>query len=122
VLVADSFFFLECLGNRIKNRMLLFIKAYNIDKLLEFLAAEKSVYMIYLVGIGERGEIITRLCSVFDSRLIKATMVQPHWAGRNSRGVAQFLGTALTRILVQPDASEIDHETATAFLQDLINT
>lgn len=72
-------------------------KAYNIDKLLEFLAAEKSVYMIYLVGIGERGEIITRLCSVFDSRLIKATMVQPHWAGRNSRGVAQFLGTALTR-------------------------
>lgn len=97
-------------------------KAYNIDKLLEFLAAEKSVYMIYLVGIGERGEIITRLCSVFDSRLIKATMAQPHWAGRNSRGVAQFLGTALTRILVQPDASEIDHETATAFLQDLINT
>jgi hypothetical protein len=96
-------------------------KAYNIDKLLEFLATEKSVYMIYLLGIGERGEIVARLCSVFDHRLIDATNVIHHWAGRNSRGVAQFLGTALTRILDEPSGSEIDCAKAAAFLQGLMD-
>jgi len=95
-------------------------KAYNIDKLLEFLATEKSVYMIYLLGIGEAGEIVARLCSVYDNRLINATNVIHHWAGRNSRGVAQFLGTALTKILEEPNGSKIDSKKATDFITGLI--
>lgn len=35
-------------------------KAYNIDKLLEFLATEKSVYMIYLLGIDDDGTVIDK--------------------------------------------------------------
>ena len=33
-------------------------KGYNIDKLLEFLATEEAVYMIYLLGIDDNGKIV----------------------------------------------------------------
>ena len=96
-------------------------KAYNVDKLLEFLATEKSVYMIYLLGIDENGKIVARMCSVFDKRLIPATNIIHHWAGRNSRGVAQFIGHALTNILDEENYSEIDAEQAKGFINRLIN-
>ena len=96
-------------------------KAYNIDKLLEFLSSDKSVYMIYIIGINEDKSIITRLCSVFDKRLIEATNVIHHWAGRNSRGVAQFIGKALSDILYEKPHSDFDETMANNFLEDLIS-
>ena len=95
-------------------------KAYNIDKLLEFLAIEKSVYMIYLLGIDDDGTIISRLCSVFDSRLIESTNVIHHWAGRNSRGVAQFIGHSLSKILKETNETNINKKIATDFVTELI--
>ena len=95
-------------------------KAYNIDKLLEFLSTQKSVYMIYLLGINEDKRIVAQLVSVFDDRLIRATNLQQHWAGRNSRGVAQFNGKALVKILEQGNVSNINHGEAEKFLQRLI--
>lgn len=95
-------------------------KAYNIDKLLEFLAKEKSVYMIYLLGIGEDGEIVARLCSIYDARLIRNTNVIHHWAGRNSRGVAQFIGTGLVQILSEEDETVVSEKLATTYLENLI--
>lgn len=96
-------------------------KAYNVDKLLEFLAIEKSVYMIYLLGIDDNGKITARLCSAFDNRLVDATNIIHHWAGRNSRGVAQFIGHALTQILNDENATTIDDDIAKKFIADLIN-
>ena len=96
-------------------------KAYNIDKLLEFLAKDKSVYMIYLLGIDDDGTIIARLCSAFDRRLLGATNVIHHWAGRNSRGVAQFIGSALTQIINKKNETIIDKKEAEAFVTELIN-
>ena len=96
-------------------------KAYNIDKLLEFLATTKSVYMIYLLGIDDKGEIISRLCSLFDSRLIDGTNIQHHWAGRNTRGVTQFVGNTLKDILFDNDVSQIEPEKAKEFLEELIS-
>lgn len=96
-------------------------KAYNVDKLLEFLATQKSVYMIYLLGIDEEGQIITRLCSWLDQRLIEATNVQHHWAGRNTRGVTQFIGQGLKEILDSPNYSTIDSEKANRFIELLIS-
>ncbi|MDY6352327.1 MAG: hypothetical protein SPL57_04730 [Lachnospiraceae bacterium] len=96
-------------------------KAYNIDKLLEFLSTQKSVYMIYLLGIDENKNIVARLVSAFDERLIGATNLQQHWAGRNSRGVAQFNGKALVSILEQDNGSSINHYEAQAFLKQLID-
>ena len=94
-------------------------KGYNIDKLLEFLATEKSVYMIYLIGINEEKEITATLCSVFDKRLVAATNIIHHWAGRNSRGVTQFNGIALECILSEAD-SVIDEEIAVNHLQNMM--
>lgn len=96
-------------------------KAYNVDKLLEFLATEKSIYMIYILGIDENGEIIARLCSAYDKRLILATNIIHHWAGRNSRGVAQFLGSALAEILNDAPKNQIDETEAKEFLISLID-
>ena len=96
-------------------------KAYNIDKLLEFLSTQKSIYMIYLLGIDEHKNIIARLVSAFDERLIGATNLQQHWAGRNSRGVAQFNGKTLVTILEQENGSTIDYNEAQAFLKQLID-
>ena len=96
-------------------------KAYNIDKLLEFLAEEKSVYMIYLLGIDEKGTIISRLCSGLDIRLIQSAKVEHHWSGKNSRGTVQFDGHALKEILNEEEKSCIDAEAAKAYLKELMN-
>ncbi len=95
-------------------------KAYNVDKLLEFLASDKSVYMIYLLGIDENGQFVARLCSIYDIRLIKNTNIIHHWAGRNSRGVAQFIGSGLVKILQEKDATVISDRLAMKYLEDLI--
>ena len=95
-------------------------KAYNVDKLLHFLATDKSVYMIYLLGIGEDGKIVARLCSIYDKRLIENTKIIHHWAGRNSRGVAQFIGTGLAQIISEKDETTISEELAKEYLEKLI--
>lgn len=108
----------------IKTKVLFFDgnpKAYNVDKLLEFLSTQKSIYMIYLLGIDEHKNIVARLVSAFDDRLISATNLQQHWAGRNSRGVAQFNGKALVSILEQESGSVINHNEALAFIKQLID-
>ena len=96
-------------------------KAYNIDKLLEFLSEPKSVYMIYLIGIDENGKITTKLCSAFDKRLIADTNVIHHWAGRNSRGVAQFVGHTLNKILLTNESCLFDVNLAKEYLKRLIS-
>ena len=96
-------------------------KGYNIDKLLEFLASQKAVYMIYLLGVNEDGHIVSRLCSSLDERLIAATNIQHHWAGRNTRGVTQFLGHVLKEILEGFNGSVINCELAQGFIENLIS-
>ena len=94
-------------------------KAYNIDKLLEYLSKDKSVFMFYFVGI-EPGRIINKvLVSMFQTDLIDSTIILKHWAGRNSRGVTQFQGSVLNKLILSPDNS-IDRDESRKFLQDLI--
>jgi len=95
-------------------------KAYNIDKLLSFLSTEKSVYMIYLLGIDDNKKIISRLVSVFDSRLVNNTQIRDHWAGRQTRGVAQFIGKGLNTILSEDNSSTISEKEANQFIEKLI--
>lgn len=95
-------------------------KAYNIDKLLSFLGQDKTVYMIYLIGITEKKEVITRLISVFDEIIIKNTMIMRHWAGRNSRGVSQFLEQGLLTMLNENYMTQINEKEAKVFLKKMI--
>ncbi|MBS7297985.1 MAG: hypothetical protein KIG65_02765 [Eubacteriales bacterium] len=90
-------------------------KGYNLDKLLEFLAEEKSVYLVYVVAIDEDNTIKTRLCSMFNRQLLSGTRIIKHWAGRNSRGVTQYDGRNLVDIVEAFDA-KIDYEQSKKFI------
>lgn len=90
-------------------------KGYNIDKLLAFLSEEKSVYLIYVVAIDESKRISTRLCSIYNRQLLSCTRIIKHWAGRNSRGVTQYDGRSLEKIVFHFDES-IDIAEAQDFL------
>lgn len=94
-------------------------KGYNIDKLLSFLAEERSVYLIYIVAIDQNKKIYTRLCSMYNTQLLLGTRVMRHWAGRNSRGVTQYDGRALEAIINEYDA-HIDFDEARNFIEDLM--
>lgn len=96
-------------------------KGYNIDKLLAFLSEEKSVYLIYVVAIDENKRISTRLCSMYNRQLLSGTRIIKHWAGRNSRGIAQYDGRALEEIVFDFDES-IDVVAAQDFLTKCLHT
>ena len=95
-------------------------KAYNIDKLLEFLSVDKSVYLIYLLGMDENKKMVSRLCSIYDENLIDGTNIYNHWAGRATRGVTQFIGKKLENILKNQEKTQIDIRKAKEFLKKLI--
>ena len=94
-------------------------KAYNLDKILEFLATEKSVFMFYFVGIDPVRIVNTILVSMFQTDLLASTILLKHWSGRNSRGVSQFEGKTIEALIRAPK-SEIDTIKAKAFLEKLI--
>lgn len=94
-------------------------KAYNLDKMLAFLANSRSVFLFYFVGVDPGKLVNTVLVSMFQEKLLRATILLKHWSGRNSRGVTQFEGTAINDLIVKPEFG-IDTEEATAFLQRVI--
>lgn len=96
-------------------------KGYNLDKMLEFLAEDNTVFMIYLVGIDyERKTIKTKLISMFQNTLVNNTVIQAHWAGRNSRGVSQFNGEAVKHIILN-EGNTIDKQKAKMFLDRILS-
>ena len=96
-------------------------KGYNLDKMLKFLAEDNTVFMIYLVGIDyERKTIKTKLISMFQNTLVKNTVIQAHWAGRNSRGVSQFNGEAVKHIILN-EGNTIDKQKAKMFLDKILS-
>ncbi len=94
-------------------------KAFNVDKFLEFLSEKKTVYMIFLIGVTEFDKVLTHLCSVFNKELLQGTIIQFHWAGRKSRGVAQFNGVILDKIL-HTESNKIDIATSITWLNSLL--
>ncbi len=68
-------------------------KAYNVDKFLETLAGGNKTLSFFFIGIDLASQVTkTRLVSLLDDTILKATRIQFHWAGRNSRGVTQLTG------------------------------
>ena len=95
-------------------------KAYNVDKLLEFLATEKAVYMIFILGIKEDGTMTMKLCSILDKYCIENTDIITQWCGRKSRGVAQFREKGLIQMLEGNKRTQIDEKIAREFLEKLM--
>ena len=97
-------------------------KAYNIDKFLKQMADSRSVFLFFFIGIDENSIFKTLLCSVYHKKLIENTILQFHWAGRNTRGVAQFNGNAIDEMLNEANfQNDINHDKAIAFLQTLLD-
>jgi hypothetical protein len=94
-------------------------KAYNIDKILEFLSSEKSIFLFFFVGIDPEKITNTALVSIFQTKLLERTIVLRHWAGRNSRGVTQFEGQTVAYLL-QENETDIDRRAAETFLADML--
>jgi len=94
-------------------------KAYNLDKALQFLSHDRSVFMFYFVGIDLTRIVNTVLISMFQKELLDSTILLKHWAGRNSRGVSQFDGHTIQELIFVPN-SDIDLGRATAFLNELL--
>jgi hypothetical protein len=95
-------------------------KAYNIDKVLRVLAAGNLLLCFFFVGIDrDRRQVSTRLVSVLDRPILRATRIQFHWAGRNSRGVTQLTGD-LSSIFNATYRGLVDVAEAEAFLESLI--
>lgn len=94
-------------------------KAYNLDKMLEFLAAPHSVFMFYFVGVDPCKIVGTILVSMFQKKLLASTILLRHWAGRNSRGVSQFEGRAIRELITDPEC-DIDEAGAKDFLEKII--
>jgi len=94
-------------------------KAYNIDKFLEFMSIDGSVFLFYFIGIDAKSIVNTLLISVFQTNLLKGTVQLMHWSGRNSRGVTQFMGNVIDDLLLDPK-QDIDRKLANEFLTSLI--
>jgi hypothetical protein len=94
-------------------------KAYNLDKILQFLATEKSVFMFFFVGIVPGKSVKTVLVSMFQKELLSSTILLRHWAGRNSRGVSQFEGKTINELLLNQGGG-IDEEGGVEFLNGII--
>lgn len=96
-------------------------KAYNVDKFLKQMADSKSVFLFFFIGIDEESIFKTLLCSVYHGKLIDNTILQFHWAGRNTRGAAQFSGTAIDEMLKEQNfTNDIDLAKSEAFLKELL--
>lgn len=97
-------------------------KAYNVDKFLKQMADSKSVFLFFFIGVNEESIFKTLLCSVYHGKLIDNTVLQFHWAGRNTRGAAQFNGTAIDEMLKEQSfVNDIDTTKSETFLQELLN-
>lgn len=95
-------------------------KGYNVDKLLEFLSNPSSIYLLYIVAMNGEEKLQTELTSIFQEQILEKTRVQPHWAGRNSRGVAQFDGHTL-EYFMKDNNIHIEIERARRFLEGLLD-
>lgn len=95
-------------------------KAYNIDKFLEFMENNKSVFLFYFIWVEPNKIWNQSLVSVFQKDLLNWTIIQDHWAWRSSRWVAQFNWEIIKQLILNEN-NDIDNELCCNFLSKLIN-
>lgn len=99
-------------------------KVYNIDKFLEFLSKDNTVFLILFVGIDiENNTIEIALRSPFDVELLEEQSIQSVWAWRWRRGTVQYSGNSISKVLFrQPkQADYIDTDQAYDYILYLLN-
>lgn len=95
-------------------------KAYNVDKMLRFLAEPDTVAAVLVIGIDVAGQDVrATLLPVLERSLLAVTRVQHHWAGRGSRGVTQLSGP-FTQVFASDYSPTVPLDQAREFLRELI--
>jgi hypothetical protein len=95
-------------------------KAYNVDKMLRFLAKPDTVATVLVIGIDVVGQDVrAMLIPVLERSLLAATRIQHHWAGRGSRGVTQFSGP-FNQVFASGYSPTVPLDQAREFLRQLI--
>jgi hypothetical protein len=95
-------------------------KAYNIDKMLRTLSQDHTSFAFFFIGLNVSHKIArSRLVSIFDPVIVRATRIQTHWAGRASRGVTQLTGD-LSRIFETTYQASVDVAVGEALLRSFI--
>lgn len=95
-------------------------KGFNIDKYLRTLSEGDTLISFFFVGIDPNVRAVrTGFASTLDEKVINATHVQFHWAGRNSRGVTQ-LTRDMSAVFAPGFREQVDAAHARVFLQELI--
>jgi hypothetical protein len=93
-------------------------KAYNIDKMLAFLAQPGSVFAFLIVRVdASNGSVAALLSPVLEKSILRATRIQHHWAGRASRGVTQLSGI----LSFDEGARHVDVARARTFISELLD-
>lgn len=96
-------------------------KAYNVDKAIEALSDGHTAIAFCFVGVDLGTQTVcSSVVSIFDGTVLKATRVQFHWAGRNSRGVTQLTGD-LTPLFRAGYRESVDLARAGVFLEQLLD-
>lgn len=95
-------------------------KAYNVDKMLRFLARPDTVAAVLVIGIDVAGhDVRALLIPVLERSLLAATRIQHHWAGRGSRGVTQLSGP-FHQVLASGYGPTVPLDQGREFLRELI--
>lgn len=86
------------------------------------MADSRSVFLFFFIGVDENSIFKTLLCSVYHDKLVDNTILQFNWAGRNTRGAAQFNGFAIDEMLKEENfTNSIYVDKAKAFLKKLLD-
>ena len=74
------------------------------------------------IKIDKNSIFKTLLCSVYHEKLIDNTIFQYHWAGRSTRGAAQFNGSAIDEMLNEKSfKNNIVVDKAVSFLKNMLS-
>jgi hypothetical protein len=76
--------------------------------------------MFYFIGIEPKKIVNQMLISMFQVNLLQSTILLKHWSGRNSRGVTQFQGEVIHKLLLSPIDTKVDKKESEQFLRTLI--
>jgi hypothetical protein len=82
-------------------------KAFNIDKFLKFMSTDKTIFLVYFIGLLVDDISGKVLVPIFQKDIVRTLKIFRHWSGRNSRGVTQFNGRTIRNIIENPNKKTI---------------
>ena len=97
-------------------------KLFNVDKFLECMSNNKSVFMIYFILIDKNsGTVKTALCPIYHNKIIETLRIQHHWAGRSTRGVSQIDGHIIVDLTESSANKKLISDNSMEFINNILN-